>query len=1072
MPRTGKAEAVAVSAPAAEPASALKGAGQRDRAIVDTMGEGAVTLAADGVILYASRRFAEMVGCDLAKVIGATLDRFVARGDAGKVQHLLNQAAGGFAKSRVLLQRPDSTVFPCRLTMRALDVEAKTIVAVATDLSDLEMVEAERERLARLVETTEDAVLGNDLDGNVTDWNRGAERLYGYAASEMIGRNVAILVPREHQEEVASLVEKLVRGETVERLDTERITKAGKRIQVSLSLSAIKDASGKIVGVSTAVRDITGRTRVESDAREAARYARSLLEASLDPLVTISPDGKITDVNRATEEATGYGREQIIGRDFADFFVEPDSARAGYRLALARGQVVDYPLALQHRSGAVMDVLYNASVYRDQSGAVAGVFAAARNVTARRRAEESRFRAVRALRMINACNNVVIRAVSEDGLLADVCRTMVEVGGYRLAWVGYAQQDVGKSVRPVAIGGDDEDYVRQADISWADVERGQGPTGTAIRTGRVVVARDIPSDPSFGPWRQYATRKGYRSSATLPLGADGKTYGALMVYSGDSDAFDADEVRLLTELAEDLAYGTAAIRAKAAEQRAKQEALRASLYARGLIEAGLDPMIAIGRDGRILDVNKAAEEATGRSRAQLIGTDASSVFTEPERARAAYLDAFAKGFVTDHALAMLSSTGKVMEVLFNAAIYRDENGDVAGVLAAARDVTALRENERRFRTLFEQAAVGNSITAMTGEITANAAFCRMLGYADEELKGRRWQDITHPDDIEVTRKEIDALVSGTRDSIRFIKRYLHKNGSVVWADESSRIGGRDVDGRPTYLVTSVVDISGRKRVDEELARHREHLEELVKVRTAELTKANQDLQAANVELEAFSYSVSHDLRPPLRAIDGFSRILVEDYGDKLDDEGKRIIGVVHDGTVKMSRLIDDILAFSHASRQQMTPVAVDMETSARSALDELRPVTAGRNLKIDIKPLPQARGDAAMLQRVWTGLLDNSIKFTAPKPEAVIEIGGKVEAGEAIYWVKDNGIGFDMQYAGKLFGVFQRLHGPDEYPGTGIGLAIVKQIVTRHGGRVWAEGRPGEGASFYFALPSREAEDA
>ncbi len=233
------------------------------------------------------------------------------------------------------------------------------------------------------------------------------------------------------------------------------------------------------------------------------------------------------------------------------------------------------------------------------------------------------------------------------------------------------------------------------------------------------------------------------------------------------------------------------------------------------------------------------------------------------------------------------------------------------------------------------------------------------------------------------------------------------------------------------------------------------------------TRAVQ-LEAANKELEAFSFSVSHDLRAPLRAISGFSMILLEDYGDKLDDEGKRLLNVVRDNVARMEQLIEDILHFSRAGRLEINVAEVDMEALAHAVLEELRPAQGGGKLQATIGHLPPAQGDRAMMRQVLTNLLSNALKFSRTREAPQIEVGGSVEQNEAIYFVKDNGVGFDMQYAGKLFGVFQRLHTVDEFEGTGIGLAIVKRIISRHGGRVWAEGKVNEGATFYFALPIKE----
>jgi len=236
------------------------------------------------------------------------------------------------------------------------------------------------------------------------------------------------------------------------------------------------------------------------------------------------------------------------------------------------------------------------------------------------------------------------------------------------------------------------------------------------------------------------------------------------------------------------------------------------------------------------------------------------------------------------------------------------------------------------------------------------------------------------------------------------------------------------------------------------------LERRVAERTAQL-------ETSNKELEDFTYTVSHDLRTPLRAIDGFSRILVEDYGGKLDDEARRLIGVVRENTRKMGQLIDDLLTFSRLGRNPIAATSINMEALARSALAEIdAPAAAGR-ARIEIHALPEAWGDPAPIKQVWINLLSNAVKFSGKREQPVIEVSGRKNAAEVVYCVKDNGAGFDMKYYDKLFGVFQRLHGNDEFPGTGVGLAIVRRIVSRHGGRAWAEGKMGEGAAFYFSLP-------
>ncbi len=237
--------------------------------------------------------------------------------------------------------------------------------------------------------------------------------------------------------------------------------------------------------------------------------------------------------------------------------------------------------------------------------------------------------------------------------------------------------------------------------------------------------------------------------------------------------------------------------------------------------------------------------------------------------------------------------------------------------------------------------------------------------------------------------------------------------------------------------------------------------------TRDLKHYADKLATANKELESFSYSISHDLRSPLRAIDGFSRILLKEYGGNVDSEGKRLLDIVRTNAQRMGQLIDDLLAFSRVGRSEMKLSEINMEELASKVCEELNAGVAGKTPQCEVGSLPPAYGDRAMMRQVIFNLLANAIKFTRTREEARIEMGGREDGAENVYYVKDNGVGFDAQYGHKLFGVFQRLHDMDEFEGTGIGLSIVKRIVEKHDGRVWAEGALNEGATFYFALPKR-----
>jgi PAS domain S-box-containing protein len=270
-------------------------------------------------------------------------------------------------------------------------------------------------------------------------------------------------------------------------------------------------------------------------------------------------------------------------------------------------------------------------------------------------------------------------------------------------------------------------------------------------------------------------------------------------------------------------------------------------------------------------------------------------------------------------------------------------------------------------------------------------------------------------------------------------------------DEEKINLGREVSNQVAIAITQNDLLNDLQKLNSEL-------EQRVAERTSQL-------EAANKELEAFSYSVSHDLRAPLRAIDGFTQILMEDYEPSLGEEGKRVCGVISRETVRMGRLIDDLLAFSRLSRKTMKTGPVDMQALAGSIFSELTSEEARRRIEFRLAEIPPVAGDESLLRQVWVNLLENAIKFTSRRKRAVIEVGCARDGDESVYYVRDNGVGFEMEYAGKLFGVFQRLHSDDEFEGTGVGLAIVQRVIHRHGGRVWAEGEVDSGATFHFSLP-------
>jgi PAS domain S-box-containing protein len=381
-------------------------------------------------------------------------------------------------------------------------------------------------------------------------------------------------------------------------------------------------------------------------------------------------------------------------------------------------------------------------------------------------------------------------------------------------------------------------------------------------------------------------------------------------------------------------------------------------------------------------------------------------------------------------------------------------GTVQDITERKRAEEALRQSLERLEKVMEIETVGVMFWDLnTGcMMDANDTFLKLMGYSRSQVEARElnWQNLTPPEYMDVSRAEVEKFLATGRVG-PYEKEYFRKDGTRRWLlFAGSSLGNNQ-------CVEFCVDIADRKKAEQQLVDLNQQLEDRVRRRTAEL-------EAANKELEAFSYSVSHDLRSPLRAISGFSQAVMEDYGSRLPAEGQEYLGTICRGAMRMGELIDDLLAFSRLSRQSISLSPVNTCNLVSQCLEDLKSTYMDRVIEFSVDELPPCLGDRALLKQVWTNLLSNAIKFTSNRPLASVQVGVQFEPGKVVYFIKDNGAGFDMKYANKLFGVFQRLHRNDEFEGTGVGLAIVQRIVHRHGGRVWADAVLDQGATFYFTV--------
>ena len=498
--------------------------------------------------------------------------------------------------------------------------------------------------------------------------------------------------------------------------------------------------------------------------------------------------------------------------------------------------------------------------------------------------------------------------------------------------------------------------------------------------------------------------------------------------------------------------------------RQKEEHLRL------VFEDGGDAIFLINEDGTIYSANPAACQMLGQSEAQIIEIGLAGIMDpdDPRVARALVSTALERKGRNGRyrgELNCVRSDGTVFPVEILTHSTRAPSGGMRTAVIA-RDITERKRAEEDLRLTVDRLGLALEASKAgwwewnpaTGQNLWSAELWSLYGLDPKVVKPSyaAWRASIHPEDVAGVEEALGKAV-GAGGDLDLHWRVTAPDGTQRWLMSRGR-PLKGPDGRPTRYLGIVIDITEREEREEKIRLLNSDLEKRVEDRTRELMATNQDL-------EGFSYSVSHDLRAPLRAIEGFSAILVRDHGEHLPPDARRLLEIVHTNALRMSALIDDLLRFSRAGRSEMKWVPIDMTGMVKELLGEIVPDERWDRYEVRLEELLPATGDPELIRVVLQNLLANAVKYSGRREHAVIEVGSRLGLDGPEYLVKDNGAGFDMAYAHKLFGVFQRLHGASEFEGTGIGLALVKRIVTRHGGQVWADGAVGSGATFRFSLP-------
>jgi len=594
-----------------------------------------------------------------------------------------------------------------------------------------------------------------------------------------------------------------------------------------------------------------------------------------------------------------------------------------------------------------------------------------------------------------------------------------------------------------------------------------GSCGTAAHDRRLVIVEDIQTDPLWANYRELAGRFGLRACWSQPIySAEGAVLGTFALYYREPRRPTEHELHALRD-AEHLA--TLAIETA----RTRNELVASEQRFRATFEQAAVGMAQTSPDGRWLRVNQKLCDIAGYTREELLArtfqdvTHPDDVPIDLENIRCLLIGEI-PAYTREKRY--IRKGGTQVWINITVTLVRTRTGAPDYFISVMEDigvrkqaVEALKDSERFLRNVLDGLSeMAGTLTPQGVVLFANKSALTAGGLLPEEVIGKSFVD-------SYWFAWSEPVQSRLREAIQRAAA-----GETVHYDEQVRMAGdhiididfvvvpvRDTRGSVTHLVASGFDITERKRAAAEIRMLNTKLEQRVLERTTQLA-------AANKELEAFAYSVSHDLRGPLRAIDGFSQALIEDYAPHLDVTGQTYLDRVRAATQRMGVLIDDLLLLSRVSRQEMTRKDVDLSALAQEIVAELARHEPQRTVEVVIALGVHGTGDARLLRVVLDNLLNNAWKYTSKKATARIEFGVIDNTGERIYFVRDDGAGFDMQYANKLFGAFQRMHKVEEFPGTGVGLATVARVLHRHGGRIWAEAEVDKGAVFYFTLSNGE----
>jgi PAS domain S-box-containing protein len=1033
---------------------AVREAQARMAGIVASAMDAIITVDSQQRIIVFNAAAETIFRCSKAEALGESIERFIPQRfrspHAAHIQHfgetgVTNRAMGHL--SALWAVRADGEEFQIEASISQVEVGGRRMFTVILrDVTERRQAEEIRERLAAVVDSSDDAIISKTLDGTIAAWNRGAEKVFGYSSCEVLGKPMSILMPPERANEESDILARIRRGESVEHFETVRVRKDGTQIDVSATISPIRDSSGAIVGASKIARDITGRKQRDEALRESEERFRLFAEHAPADLAMFDREMRYLHVSRRWRTDYGLGDRDLRGVSHYDIFPEvPDRWKDAHRRALAGEVLRGEKDRFDRADGSVQWIRWEIRPWYGGSGEIGGVVIFTEDITERTRVEE---------------------ALQEKEHLLSESQRIAHVG----SWTFDPKDPAGRilwSDEMYEIHGVSADTFTPTVESFLDI---------IVPEDRSIMLRWIAACAA-------GLKPGEFEFRVM------RPDGSIRFMSGRGELqVDAGNVPLqMAGTSQDI---TGRKRADAA-LRDSEERFRA-------MANGIPQLACIAEaDGFISWYNQRWYEYTGTTPEQMLGVGWQSV-QDPKvlpKVLERWKEAIATGEPFDMEFPLRGADGVFRAFLNRVMPLKDSAGRVVRWFGTNTDIT---ERTRAEETLATQAgeltrrgedlvrsqqaletqkltlqsvldSIEEGLVAVDEQgkfIIWNPAAEKIVGLSAADLSPDEWSahyGVYLPDKITPFPVDQNPLARAIHGEVSTAEMFFSRPelGREIWI-ESRGAPLRDQNGVVRGGVIAFRDITEKKADEREIRKLNEDLEERIAERTAQLEIVNHDL-------ESFTYSVSHDLRTPLRHIGGFSRILSQDYGPAMPPEALDYLERIEYGAGRMTQMVDSLLSLSKLGRKPLELRLTELNDIVDEVIGVLKWESEGRDLEWRIARLPAVECDPTLMGEVFQNLLSNALKYSARRAGAVIEIGSIQHEGKpTVIFVRDNGAGFNMKFAGKLFGVFQRLHSAEEFEGTGVGLATVHRIIQKHGGRIWAEAEPDRGATFYFTVGGNE----